>query len=233
MVAQSTLLTYRQTVDAVRHVPAYREPRARPRGYAVATVVKYLLLSAFSMAGVIAGLVATMPLPRSTGSVRVPIVFLVAVAGGLAGWWLPAAAGGTVLGCVRWSAASLAAHERLPAMPYFRHSQRPDLREPVLTLALVLAVPALITWGPVVGTLTLVHGVADQRLVSTLRQHGVPATGYVINVPSKPFRVVPDTGSPYMDVSYSTGLAFKARGGRTVVAPAPDIGGTPYVLPRR
>jgi hypothetical protein len=225
-------------------IPGTSEWR-RDRGYrrllrvcrsALARVARFVLLTVFCTAGVIAGLALAGSLPASSGSVVVLAGILGAAAGAIAGWWLTGTAERMVRVAVLWCAASVALRAPAPAPPFFGRARGDGVRTKRI-VAMMLAVPVLIFWGPVVGTLTLTHGFADQRLVSSLRLHGVPATGHVVDVPAYS-RGYGDNSPGYFDgqsftaVTYSVGLVFKTADGHTVLAPAPAIGGQlPLVLP--
>lgn len=224
---------YRQIV-----VMAFHEGR-RDHGYcrllrvcrsAMATVARFVLRTVFCTAGVIVGVALAGSLPASTGSVVVLADIFGAAAGAIAGWWLAGTALRIVRAAVQWCAASVALRAPAPAPPFSGRARGDGVRTK-LTVAMALAVPVLIFWGPIVGTLTLVHGFADQRLVSLLRQHGVSTTGHVVDVPAYS-RGYGDDSPGYFDgqnftaVTYSVGLVFKAADGRTVLAPAPAIGGS-------
>jgi hypothetical protein len=203
---------------------------------AIATVARFVLRTVFCTAGVIVGVALAGSLPASTGSVVVLADIFGAAAGAIAGWWLAGTALRIVRAAVQWCAASVALRAPAPAPPFSGRARGDGVRTK-LTVAMALAVPVLIFWGPIVGTLTLVHGFADQRLVSLLRQHGVSTTGHVVDVPAYS-RGYGDDSPGYFDgqnftaVTYSVGLVFKAADGRTVLASAPAIGGQfPLVLP--
>jgi hypothetical protein len=227
--------TYRRIVSVTLHdgqwggeqrARGHRRLRVRPLVSAAAGFVKFLLLIIFLTAGIVAGILMAAAVPAGIGSVRVLIGFVAFAAGGAAGWWLYEATMRVMRAAVRWSAASLDARAPVPVLPYLRRPPRPELRRILLIATTVFTVSALIIWGPVIGTVTLVHGLADQRLVSVLRQHGVATTGYLVDIQSAPYQICPPDGGPcYMTVNDSTGLRFKTRAGRTVVAPDSAIDG--------
>lgn len=215
-----------ETDPRPRRARGYRRLRARPRGTAAAAFVMCALQCCCAALGLLsAGLAAWAVLPPATGSVRTLIAIAATAAGGAGGWWLSAAAGRALLAVIRWSAASLAARGPAPAGPYFRRRHRPEHRGVLRTMAMLIAVPALIYWGPVVGTLTLVHGLNDQRLVSLLRHHGVPVTGHVVAIPAGFTQMCPDEGSCVSVPAYGTGLRFTTRDGHPVLVRALKIAG--------
>jgi hypothetical protein len=97
-----------------------------------------------------------------------------------------------------------------------------------LTVLMVLAIPALIGWGPVIGLISLTHGFADQALVSTLRHGGIATTGYVIDVPT----YSTDSDGNTVVTDHPT-LQFQTLGGVVVRTPDPAIAGWTWPMDPR
>jgi hypothetical protein len=85
------------------------------------------------------------------------------VLGGAAGLWLFTAGARAGWAAIRWAAASREMGSVAPWSPFYPHDVDRRRREKGLTVAMALAVPALIIWGPGVGIYALVHG-GDARL---------------------------------------------------------------------
>jgi hypothetical protein len=198
----------------------YRRLRTRPRGFVPAMLATCLTGLALIGLGAFAGAQPAVALPGSVGSVR----DLLGIAGGLAGaWavgWLFIVAVRSAIATVRWSAASRAMRSPAPWSRFYPHGTRRVSRSQLLTVAMLLAVPALVGWGPVVGGVTLVHGFSDQALVTHLRAVGRPALGVVTGVP----RYTTGVGGNNTELTYRASLEFLA-GAQQVLTPDPAIGG--------
>jgi hypothetical protein len=198
----------------------YRRLRTRPRGFVPAMLVAGLAGLALIGLGAYAGTQPAVALPGSVGSVR----DLLGIAGGLAGaWaagWLFVVAVRSAIAAVRWSAASRAVRWPAPWSRFYPHGTRRVGRPQLLTVAMLLAVPALVGWGPVVGGVTLAHGFSDQALVTHLRADGRPAVGVVTGVP----QYTTGVGGNGTELTYRASLEFLA-GAQQVLTPDPAIGG--------
>jgi hypothetical protein len=198
----------------------YRRLRTRPRGFIPAMLATGLAGLALIILGAFAGAQPAVALPGSVGSVR----DLLGIAGGLAGaWaagWLFIVAVRSAIATVRWSAASRAMRSPAPWSRFYPHGTRRVSRPQLLTVAMLLAVPALVGWGPVVGGVTLVHGFSDQALVTHLRTVGRPALGVVTGVP----QYTSGVGGNNTELTYRASLEFLA-GAQQVLTPDPVIGG--------
>ena len=198
----------------------YRRLRTRPRGFVPAMLATGLAGLALIGLGAFAGVQPAVALPGSVGSVR----DLLGIAGGLAGaWvagWLFIVAVRSAIATVRWSAASRAMRSPAPWSRFYPHGTRRVSLPQLLTVAMLLAVPALVGWGPVVGGVTLVHGFSDQALVTYLRTVGRPALGVVTGVP----QYTTGIGGNNTELTYRASLEFLA-GAQQVLTPDPVIGG--------
>ena len=198
----------------------YRRLRTRPRGFVPAMLATGLAGLALIGLSAFAGAQPAVALPGSVGSVR----DLLGIAGGLAGaWaagWLFIAAVRSAIATVRWSAASRAMRSPAPWSRFYPRGTRRVSRSQLLTVAMLLAVPALVGWGPVVGGVTLVHGFSDQALVTHLRAVGRPAPGVVTGVP----QYTAGVGGNSTELTYRASLEFLA-GAQQVLTPDPAIGG--------
>lgn len=199
-----------------RRARDYRRLRVRPRGYVPAMIGLVCLAVFLAGLGVFAGVQFARALPGSIGSVRNLIGIAGGAAGAAAGLWLFTVG---VLAAIRWSAASLEIRSPAPWSPFYRRGQNLGRGRQLLTAAMVLAVLALVGWGPGVGIVTLVHGFSDQALVSHLRADGVPAPGIVMGIPQ--YSTDSDGNT---EVTYQPNLVFNA-GAQQVLTPDPAIGG--------
>jgi hypothetical protein len=198
----------------------YRRLRTRPRGFIPAMLAAALAGLALIILGAFAGVQPAVALPGSIGSVRDLLGIAGAVAGAWAAGWLFVVAVRSAMATVRWSAASRAAGSPAPWSRCYPHGTRRVSRPQLLTVAMLLAVPALIGWGPVVGGVTLVHGFSDQALVTHLRAVGRPAVGVVTGVP----QYTTGIGGNNTELTYRASLEFPA-GAQQVLTPDPVIGG--------
>jgi hypothetical protein len=104
-------------------------------------------------------------------------------AGCLGGIWLFFAAKSLLTDALRWLVASLRAGGPAP-WDRIAAVETPDkVLGAVVTVAVGLAIPFLLLWGPIIAINSLAHGVHDSSLVAQLRQHGTAAGGYVVNDP--------------------------------------------------
>ncbi len=199
--------------------PGYRRLRVRPRGFALGMIALMLLALALLGAGIAAGVAVAVALPVSIGSVRNLIGVVCGAAGAVLALWLFTMGTRAGLAAARWAAASLALRSPAPWTPFYPRGGTPGWRRKLLTTAMVLAVPAVIGWGPGVGIATLVHGFSDQALVAHLRADGERAPGLVIAVPHYS---TDSDGDP--EVDYVPTLYFSA-GGMPFMPADPAIGG--------
>jgi hypothetical protein len=162
------------------HAPGYQKLRVRPKRYALRVVSLIVLWLLLSVLGLLIGVGLAGLLPAAAGAVRVLfglvlVVALVCGAGYLTGLAVRAA---------RWVAISREVGSLAPPGQFLRAGEETiRRRRKFVTIAMVVAIPVLIGWGPGVGIASLAHGFADQRLVTQLRTGGVATTGYVIDVP--------------------------------------------------
>ena len=209
----------KQPVPRWPKAAGYRRLRVRPRGFAAGMTALVLAAIAFACLGAFAGSLPAVALPGSTGTVR----NLIGIAGALIGLtlalWLFGICVRTGLAAVRWSAASRQMQSPAPWAPFYPRSAKRGRARMLLTIGMVLAVPALIGWGPGIGIVTLVHGFSDQALVTHLRAVGVRAPGQVVGVPQ--YSTDSDGNTT---VTYQANLEFTA-GSQGVLTPDPAIGG--------
>ncbi len=199
--------------------PGYQRLRVRPRGFALYVLALVAAIPAFFGAGLVGGAQLGAALPDGFGAVRILIGIAAAGLGGVAALWLLIQGGRLVLGAIRWAAYSVQARSPAPAAPFFSRREPSGAARKLRAAAMVLAVPALIGWGPGVGIATLVNGFSDQALVTTLRQAGVPGPGLVVDVPT--YSTDSDGNTT---VTHHATLNF-LTGGRAVLTPDPDIAG--------
>jgi hypothetical protein len=146
-----------------RRAPGYRRLRVRPRMYVPARIVLGGVAIALTGAGLGAVAALALALPGSVGAVRSLLAIAGGAAGGAAGLWLFTVGARAGRAAIRWAAASREMGSVAPWSPFYPHDVDRRRREKGLTVAMALAVPALIIWGPGVGIYALVHG-GDARL---------------------------------------------------------------------
>ena len=208
-----------------RHAPGYQKLRVRPRGYRPAVASLVLLWLALSGLGITVAVLLANALPPGIGAARNLVGLVVAVSLVAAAVWL----GDLALGAARWAAVSVTVRTAAPPGRFLGPAPR-RIRQArkLLTVALVLAIPVLIGWGPVVGLTSLAHGFADQALVASLRQHGVPARGYVIDVPT----YSADSSGNTVVTDHAT-LLFQTAAGSVVQTRDPAIAGWTWPMDPR
>jgi hypothetical protein len=189
-------------------------------GGALAAVARFLLLEVCLCLGIAGVMVPVLAVPSSVGAVKWLLGLAGVAAGAVAGVWLYAAAKAGV----RWPVRRLSAGAAAWA-PLFRRPWPRDYDKFLVTLVMLAAVPALIGWGPVIGTITLVNGLDNQQLQSELRQHGVPARGYFDVVTHDLGIVQTETGNPSEAFTVRDDLEFRTRRGQEVLAPIPGLAG--------
>jgi hypothetical protein len=158
-------------------------------------------------------------MPEWTGAVRTLIGIIGALLGATGGVWLGTAIAHLVAGAVRWTVTSVAMRTPAPPGRFFSRRARAGRWTATANLGLVALVPALIAWGPGVGTASLVHGFRDSSLVAELRAQGVQTPGLLIDVQ----QFSTDNGNTTVsDVPTLSFLAWQATD--------PSIGGRPLPL---
>jgi hypothetical protein len=170
-------------VPLYQEAPGCRKLRMVPRGTTVRVLAKSALFLLTVIVAALVGIIPAVVLPEWIGAVRVLLGIAGAVLGVVGGVWLFAAVSRVVTDALRWAVASRLAGTLAPPDRFFRRRERSGARSRLATAALVALVPALIAWGPGVGTASLVHGLSDSNLVATLRAHGVSTPGFLIDVP--------------------------------------------------
>jgi hypothetical protein len=157
--------------------------RVRPRFWLASGLIGLALLLTMAAFGGVAGAQLSLLLPPGIGGVRDLIGIALGTAGVLGATWLFFAAKSLLSDVLRWLVASLRAGGPAP-WDRFIHLETPDkVLGGLVTVAIGLAIPFLLVWGPSIALDSLHHGLDDATLVAQLRQHGTAATGYVINVP--------------------------------------------------
>jgi hypothetical protein len=137
--------------------PGYRKLRVRPLGFIPARIVLACGVVASAGAGLGAVAALALSLPASVGSVRNLLATAGGAAGGAAGLWLFTVGVRAGRAAVRWAAASREIGSLAPWSPFYPPGDR-RRREQLVTGAMVIAVPALVAWGPGVLIATLGHG---------------------------------------------------------------------------
>ncbi len=148
----------RPSARAWPRAPGYRRLRVRPLGYVPAMIVMGCAAVALTGAGMGAVAALALLLPGSVGSVRSLLAIAGGAAGAVGGLWLFTVDVRAGRAAVRWAAASREIRSLAPWSPFYPRGGNRRRREQLLTGAMVIAVPALIGWGPGVGIVTLVHG---------------------------------------------------------------------------
>jgi hypothetical protein len=157
--------------------------RVRPRGWLVLGFVALIVAVAMAALGALAGVGLSLLLPGGIGGIRDLIGIALATGGCLGGIWLFFAAKSLIADALQWLVASLRAGGPAP-WDRFRRVETPDtVLGALVTVAVALAIPFLLLWGPIIAANSISHGFSDAALVSQLRQHGATTTGTVINVP--------------------------------------------------
>jgi hypothetical protein len=193
----------------------------RPRGWLAAGFVTVIMAIASGGLAAAVGVLLALLLPSSIGGIRDLIGIALAIAGLLGGLWLFLLAKAALLDSIRWLVTSARAGGPAPAHRIFE-----DLGESgkwpgrLVTVALGIAIPLLFVWCLIIEADTIQHGLSDQALVSQLRQHGVTATGHVVNVPY----YTTDSNDDQVEHDQAT-LEFTPAGGQQVQVPDPAIAG--------
>jgi hypothetical protein len=208
-----------------RKAPGYRRLRTRSPGFRMALLglrmaLLLCLLPALALCVVCIALGTSSivaALPRGFGDVTSLIALVLVVASVWATAWFT----GLARRLRNWAGESLARRAFAPRGQFL--SRDPAQREVArgrLTLLMLLAIPSLIAWGPVIGLISLAHGFSDQALVTVLRQHGVTAAGTITS--DTEYSTDPD-GNPV--ISITTRLEFRSADGTPVSTPDPRING--------
>jgi len=205
-----------------KHAPGYRTVRIRSRGYVFTRLMLAVTGVVVGLLAVTASVLIARALPPGVGAARILIGLLLSVAAVWGTVWLC----GVALRALNWLAVSLHVRSLAPLDRFFGGERGRNHRAKAwLTNLMILAIPALIVWGPVIGLISLTHGFADQALVTSLRHSGVRAPGLVVNVPTYS---TDDNGNPVL-VSHAT-LQFMTKDGVSVRTPDPAIGGSTWPM---
>jgi hypothetical protein len=207
-----------------RKAPGYRRLRTRPRGAVPRALAALVLFVVTVGLGVFVGILPALLLPDWIGKVRVLIGPIGGAVGAAAGIWLFAATRHLVVDALRWATASLQAMGVAPADRFFRRRGSSEKWSGLLTAGLVVCVPLLFIWGPILAIVSGVHGVSDSSLVADLRANGVQTKGTLIDVPS--YSTDSDGNTTVTDVPT---LSFTMNGENWQVTD-PSIGGQPLPL---
>jgi hypothetical protein len=207
-----------------RRAPGYRRLRTRWLGLRMALLglrmaLLLWLLLALGLCGlcIALGLSIAAALPPGFGYVTSLIALVLVVASVWATAWF--------IGLARrlhnWAGKSLTRRAFAPRDQFLsRDPKQREMARGWLTLLMLLAVPSLIAWGPVVGLISLAHGFSDQALVTVLRQHGVTAAGTITS--DTEYSTDPD-GTIVVDTTIR--LEFRSADGTSVSTPDPRING--------
>lgn len=211
-----------------RKAPGYRRLRTRSLGLRMALLglrmalllcLLVCLLLALVLCGlcIALGLSIAAALPHGFGDVTSLIALVLVVAS----VWATALLIGLARHLHNWAGESLNRRAFARRDQFLgRDSTQREIARGWLTLLMLLAIPSLIAWGPVIGLISLVHGFSDQALVTVLRQHGVTAAGTITS--DTEYSTDPD-GNPV--ISITTRLAFRSADGKSVSTPDPRING--------
>jgi hypothetical protein len=157
--------------------------RVRPRFWLASGFISLVALLTMEALGGVAGALLSLLLPGGIGGVRDLIGIALATAGVIGATWLFFAAKSLLTDALRWLVASLRAGGLAP-WDRFVHLETPDrLLGVLITVAIGLAIPFLVLWGPIVALSSLTNGFSDAALVAQLRQHGTTTGGDVVNDP--------------------------------------------------
>lgn len=199
--------------------PGYRKLATRSRGYVCTRLALAVLGLLAAGLGIAVGVLLAYLLPPGFGDVRDLIGVLACVAAIFGACWLC----GATLRALNWLAVSWHARTLAPPGRFFGAAYRGRGRKARawLTMTMVVAIPALIAWGPVVGLVSLAHGFSDQALVARLRQDGVRTRGFVIDVPA----YSTDDDGDTVVTDHPTLLFQTTRSAAVVKTPDPAIAG--------
>jgi hypothetical protein len=207
-----------------RKAPGYRRLRTRSLGLRMALLgLRLALLVCLLLALVLCGLCIALSLrvaaalPRGFGDVTSLIALVLVVASVWATAWF--------IGLARrlrnWAGESLTRRAFAPRDQFLsRGPAQCEMARGWLTVLMLLASGSLIVWGPVIGLISLAHGLSDQALVTVLRQHGVTAAGTITS--DTEYSTDPDGN---LAISTTIRLAFRSADGTSVSTPDPRING--------
>jgi hypothetical protein len=173
----------RNGLPLFRKAPGYRRLHTVPRGNTVRVLARLVLALALIGLTAFIGVIPALALPGWFGAVRTLIGIAGVAIGGFAGAWLYAAIANALADGLHWALASLRARGLAPAGRFFSRREPSGKWSSAVTALMVLGVPALIYWGPGMAIASGAHGVSDSHLVGTLRAQGVPAPGFLVDVP--------------------------------------------------
>jgi hypothetical protein len=196
--------------------------RVRPRSWLAAGIVTVIMAIASGGLAAAVGVLLALLLPSSIGGIRDLIGIALCIAGLLGGLRLFLLTRAALLDSIRWLVTSARAGGPAPAHRVFEglgeSGKWPGM---LVTVVLGIAIPLLFLWCLIIEADTIQHGFSDQALVSQLRQHGVTATGYVVNVPY----YTTDSNDNQVEHDQAT-LEFTPAGGQQEVqVPDPAIAG--------
>jgi hypothetical protein len=174
--------------DSRHGVATWQHPyptlRVRPHGWLAAGIATVIAALAVAVLGAAGGVLLALLLPASIGGIRDLIGIALCIGGFLGGLRLFLLAKAALLDSIRWLAVSARAGGPAPARRIFEGvGEAGRWLGMVVTLALGFAIPVLLLWSLIIEANTIAHGFRDQALDGQLRQHGVTATGLVVNVP--------------------------------------------------
>jgi len=217
----------RQQKERWRRAPGYHKLRVRSRGLVFTKMALALLGLVLAGLGIAAAVALAKLLPPGIGAVRNLIGGLLGIAAPLAAIWLY----GFELRALNWLAVSLQAGTLAPPDRFFcaAYRRRGSAPGKWLTALMVVAIPVLIGWGPIIGLVSLAHGFADQALVTSLRHNGATAIGYNIDVPT----YSTDSNGDTEVIHHPTLLFLPLDGTGVVQTPDPAIAGWTWPMNQR
>lgn len=144
-----------------RRAPGYQRLRVRSRGLVLTKLALVLLDLALAGLGIAVAVALAKVLPPGIGAVRNLLGGLLGFAAPLAAIWLY----GFELRLLNWLAVSRQARTLAPPDRFFgaANRRRGSAAGKWLTAAMVVAIPVLIGWGPIVGLVSLTHGSPTMR----------------------------------------------------------------------
>lgn len=207
-----------------RKAPGYRRLRTRWLGLRMALLgLRMALLLWLLLALVLCGVCIALSLsiaaalPRGFGDV-ISLIALVLV---VASIWATAWFTGLARRVHNWAGESLTRRACAPRDQFLRPGPKQrEMARGCLTLLMLLAIASLIGWGPVIGLISLAHGLSDQALVTVLRQHGVTVAGTIASDIEYSTNSDGSTG-----ISIVTQLEFRSADGTSVSTLDPPING--------
>jgi hypothetical protein len=194
--------------------------RVRPRFWLASGFLSLIVALTMAALGAVAGALLSLLLPGGIGGVRDLIGIALAAAGVLGAIWLFFAAKSLLTDGLRWLVASLRAGGLAPWDRFMRLETPDRVLGVLVTVAIGLAIPFLLLWGPIIAIDSIEHGISDAALVGQLRQHGSAADGYVVNEPY----YTTDSNGEQVEHDQAA-LVFSPQGKGQVEAIDPAIGG--------